>query len=158
MTTARDRIVAALQPKLGHATASRGYVLSDGDVQFLAGYLADGVLEVVEELRAEELRSAADALHVQRFNGNEDPTFRWPPGAPREVPTFYRGVVMAEHQLRARAAEITDPRQTASQKPSDREELPQCTALHESGYRCRQRVGHPAGRDNGGHRNQDLTW
>ena len=78
MTTARGRIVAALQPKLGHATVSRGYALSDGDVQFLAGYLADGVLEVVEELRAEDadlrqrLAALADDLDEQYRTAGED--------------------------------------------------------------------------------------
>jgi hypothetical protein len=72
--------------------------------------LADALLPVVQQYAdervAEALEAARWAVHVERFNADDEPDARWPRGAKQAVPTFYAGIVRAEAILRDRAAAL----------------------------------------------------
>lgn len=68
--------------------------------------IADALMSVVDEIVAEALEDARWAVHVERFNGDEDPEARWPRGTDRRPDSFYAGAVRAEAILRDRAAEL----------------------------------------------------
>ena len=103
MTDAREAAADALAL---HATqqVSRGYVLCRCDEEWdstdsQARHQADAVLAAVEPLiRAQVLREAWNAVHVQRFAAYE--------GNHRSPDSFYAGVVRAENALRSLGAPI----------------------------------------------------
>jgi hypothetical protein len=68
------------------------------------------LLPVVQEYGAEQAAEALEearwAVHVERFNADDEPDARWPRGAKQAVPTFYAGIVRAEAVLRDRAATL----------------------------------------------------
>lgn len=139
-TGARDRLAEAVPDELGPVGLAHRPIPQLGVAREVSGYgnqLLDALLPVVaklcDEARADELCAQAEALHVQRFNADEEPDNRWPPGARREVPSFYRGVVMAENQLKARAREL-------SAEPEPTCQLPY-TEGHTT-WRCLRPAGH----------------
>ena len=100
-----------------HGTYSGGpshgqpYAMCD----LFAGRLIGRVSRHADQRAAEELNSLANELHVLRFNGDDNPSHRWPTGTKREVDSFYGGIKRAYLRARARAARL-DPQPTAPQE------------------------------------------
>jgi hypothetical protein len=75
-------------------------------------HLTEVLVPLVDRLcavaAADALTHAAEAVHVQRFNADNDPTVRWPVGTAKAPELFYAGIVRARNTLRARAAALTE--------------------------------------------------